>query len=184
MSDDYVRLRRRPLFTPLWLSALAALVVIAFATWLWSTADATTIIVVRHAEKMAGTDPALTTAGKERAQRLAALFGDAAHPGRVDAVYVSGWRRTQETAAPLAARLGITPIVLKDDDPRAIARRLLRENRGHRALIVWHADAIPDIVERLSGERDLPRLGDDEYGTIYIVTVPAIGRATVLRAEY
>jgi 2,3-bisphosphoglycerate-dependent phosphoglycerate mutase len=48
-------------------------------------------------------DPALTPNGREQAQRLADRLATAG----IDAIYVSTLRRTAQTAAPLAARLGL-----------------------------------------------------------------------------
>ncbi|MEV0623451.1 histidine phosphatase family protein [Nonomuraea sp. NPDC050404] len=52
-------------------------------------------------------DPALAPEGREQAGRVALRLG--AEP--IDAIYVSTLRRTSQTAAPLAARLGLTPVV-------------------------------------------------------------------------
>ena len=52
-------------------------------------------------------DPALTPAGHEQARRLADRLASA----RIDAIYVTTLRRTAQTAAPLAARLGMAPQV-------------------------------------------------------------------------
>jgi probable phosphoglycerate mutase len=52
-------------------------------------------------------DPALTPNGHEQAQRLADRLAAAG----IDAIYVSTLRRTAQTAAPLAARLGLAPQV-------------------------------------------------------------------------
>lgn len=58
-------------------------------------------------------DPPLDPVGVEQAERTAAAL---CSPGmsRIDAVYCSTMRRTQQTAEPLAARLGLTPTVLAD----------------------------------------------------------------------
>lgn len=50
-------------------------------------------------------DPALAPEGRVQADRVAARLADHA----IDAIYVTSLRRTVETAAPLAARLGIEP---------------------------------------------------------------------------
>ena len=88
---------------PIWLSVLGALVVMSFLgfeIWVWATADSTTIIVVRHAEKEAGGgDPPLSPAGLARAELLGRMFGDVRAPGRIDAIYVSPTVRSQMTAA-------------------------------------------------------------------------------------
>ena len=180
-------LKRRPFLTPVWLAALAAVVVFSFATWLWGTADSTTIVVIRHAEKQAGvSDPPLSPEGTARAALLARMFGEAAGtPGRIGAIYVSPTQRSRLTAAPLAAQLGLTPIEVPADDPVALARRALHEHEGARVLIVGHADTVPRVVAALSGgAKDIPPMGDLEYDTMYIVTVPRIGRSNLLRLRY
>jgi 2,3-bisphosphoglycerate-dependent phosphoglycerate mutase len=56
-------------------------------------------------------DPPLSGEGARQAQRVCARL---ATEGRVDAIYVSNLRRTAQTAAPLAAHLGLTPVVDAD----------------------------------------------------------------------
>jgi broad specificity phosphatase PhoE len=189
MANDHTRRHRRPFLTPIWLLALTALtgaVVWIFAAWLWVTADSTVIIVVRHAEKVmdAGEDPPLSAAGEARAALLASMFGAAQLAGHIDAIYVSPALRNRLTAAPLAARLGLTPSVVPADDPRGLARRVLREHTGGRILIVGHSNTVPGIVAALSGAKDVAPIGTMEYGTMYIVTVPQLGHANYLRLNY
>jgi 2,3-bisphosphoglycerate-dependent phosphoglycerate mutase len=83
---------------------------------------ATTVIVVRHGESAAEVpgkpfplrdghgDPELHPHGRLQAEALADRLE---HEG-IAAIYVTTLRRTHETAAPLAARLGLTPIVEPD----------------------------------------------------------------------
>jgi 2,3-bisphosphoglycerate-dependent phosphoglycerate mutase len=84
--------------------------------------DAVEIIVVRHGASEAALpgksyplidgqgDPALSEVGKSQALSVAAeLAGE-----RFSAMFVSTLRRTQETAAPLAAKVGLEPTVLAD----------------------------------------------------------------------
>jgi phosphohistidine phosphatase SixA len=188
MPKTIAQLRHRPFLMPIWLSVLGALVVMSFLgfeVWLWATADSTTIIVVRHAEKDAGGgDPMLNSAGQARADLLARMFGDAHAPGHIDAIYVSPTTRSQMTAAPLAARLGLTPVVAPPHDARGLARRVLREHAGGRVLVVGHSDTVSEIVESLTGAKGLPPVGEAEYGTMYIVTAPRVGRADFLRLNY
>jgi broad specificity phosphatase PhoE len=181
-------LQHRPFLTPIWLSVFGAFVVIctlSFAAWFWGTADSTTIVVVRHAEKQlnAGDDPPLTPAGEARAELLARMFGGGA-PGSVNAIYVSPTLRNRMTAAPLVQKLGLTPLVAPAEQPVALARRVLREHEGERILVVGHSDTVPVIVETLAGVKTVPAIADDEYGTLYIVTVPRIGRANLLKLTY
>jgi 2,3-bisphosphoglycerate-dependent phosphoglycerate mutase len=83
---------------------------------------ATDLLIVRHGESAPARpdspaptvdghgDPALAPEGRDQAERLAERL---AHE-RIDAIYVTNLRRTAETAAPLAKRLGITPVVEPD----------------------------------------------------------------------
>ncbi|HLI43196.1 MAG TPA: histidine phosphatase family protein [Acidimicrobiales bacterium] len=82
----------------------------------------TEILLVRHGETIPSVsgqefdlldgqgDPPLAPEGREQAERVAErLAGE-----EIDAIYVTTLRRTSETAAPLAARVGLTPIVEAD----------------------------------------------------------------------
>ena len=188
-KKDHVAFQRRPFLTPIWLMALAAVLSLGFAVfaaWVWGTAGSTIVIVIRHAEKdasVSAVDPPLSQAGEARAAQLARMFGDPKGSGHLDAIYVSPALRNRLTAAPLAARLGITEMVVPADDPAALARRVLHEHSGGRILIVGHADTVPQLVTALSSSK-VPEIGADEYGTMYIVTVPRIGHENLLRLNY
>src|SRR5580704_14389511 len=157
-----------------------------FAFWVWFTANSAVVIVIRHAEKesVSAPDPPLSEAGEARAALLVRMFGQPTGPGRLDAIYISSALRNRMTAAPLAGRLGIVPIVAPTDDPKGLAHRVLRENSGKRVLIIGHVNTVPEIVAALSGRRDIPQIDEKEFGTLYIVTVPRIGHANVLRLSY
>ena len=83
---------------------------------------ATDLIVVRHGESAPASpdapaplvdghsDPELAPEGREQAERLA----DRLMHEKIDAIYVTSLRRTAQTAAPLAAKLGIEPKVEPD----------------------------------------------------------------------
>ncbi len=179
--------RRRPFLAPIGLLALAGVVFLAIVFAYWNSATTTTVVVIRHAEKQVGaiSDAPLAPPGEVRAARLAQMFGDAAKFGRVQKIYVTDTRRTQQTAAGVVQRLGVTPeIVAGKTDSKALAKRVLRENRGGRALVVGHSNTVPEIVAALSGHSDVPPMGDEEFDTLYVVTVPTIGRASVLRLKY
>jgi phosphohistidine phosphatase SixA len=170
-----------------WLAALAGLLVIALGFWLVSAASTTTVFVMRHGEKLTtdpkDEDPALAPAGEARALELAQLFGRAPKGSGLDAIFVSEFRRTQDTVGPLANRLGVPVIRMPADDPEATARRALAENRGGRVLIVGHSDSVPEIVQELSGFEVGP-MSESEYGILYVVTVPRFSRAAVTRLDF
>ncbi len=190
MKRDHISFQRRPFLTPIWLTAAAAVLALGlavFAAWVWGTASSTTVVVIRHAEKDLSAnaeDPPLTAAGQARAALLAQMFGDAKNLGHLDAIYTSPALRNRLTAAPLAERLGLRATVVPADDSRGLVRRVLREHSGERVLIVGHSDTVPEIVATLSDNSNVPEMDDEEYGTIYIVTVPRVGNANLLRLHY
>jgi probable phosphoglycerate mutase len=83
--------------------------------------DATEILLVRHGESAEADldhpfplldgrgDPGLSPLGRAQSEALAERL--AGEGEAIDAIYVTPLRRTAETAAPLAARLGIEPLV-------------------------------------------------------------------------
>jgi phosphohistidine phosphatase SixA len=192
MKSGDASLQHRPFLIPIWLTAIAALTatvvfgLAVFAAWTWITANSTTVIVIRHAEKetVSAADPALSAAGEARAALLARMFGDTHGAGRLDAIYVSATLRSRSTAAPLAARLGIAPVVAAADDPKGLARRVLRENSGRRVMVVAHINTVPEIVSALAGRSDIPSIDEKDFATMYVVSVPRIGRANLVRLSY
>jgi phosphohistidine phosphatase SixA len=182
--------RRRTFLAPLWLIWLLVMGVIvaggaAFVNW--RSATSTTIVLVRHAEKELGaiSDAPLSPEGEQRADRLANMFGETQKFGRLQKIYVTNTRRTQQTALRLSQRLGInSEVVDAKTDSAELARRVLNENRGGRVLIVGHSNTVPELVKALSGAEGVPPIGEEEYDTMYVVTVPSMGQASVLRLKY
>jgi probable phosphoglycerate mutase len=119
-------------------------------------AAATEIVLVRHGETIAFDpgapfplldghgDPELRPEGREQAAKVAERLATA---GRIHAIYVTSLRRTSETAAPLAARLGLEPIV----ETRLREVRLGEWEGGLYRLKVISAD--PVAMEMISRER-------------------------------
>ena len=179
--------RRRTFLAPLWLLALGGIAIVVALFAYWHSTTTTTIVLVRHAEKQvnADSDAPLSLEGEARAMRLAQMFGDATQFGRVQRIYVTDTRRAQQTAAGLSQRLGYEPDIVPARTRSAeLAGRVLRENRGGRALVVGHSNTVPEIVAALTGSEDVPAMGEVEFDTLYVVTVPTIGRASVLRMKY
>jgi|SRR5690349_5262847 broad specificity phosphatase PhoE len=179
--------RHRAFLAPLWLLALGGVLVLAAAFIYWNSATTTTIVLLRHAEKQTGAidDAPLTPQGEQRAARLAQMFGDADRFGRVQSIYVTDTRRTQQTAAGLAQRLNLKPVVVEAKSSTSeLAHRVLRENRGGLALVVGHSNTVPQLVAELAHADKVPPIGEEEFDTLYVVTVPTIGRPSVLRMKY
>lgn len=180
---------RRPFLLPVWLSfaAVFALIVAAMVSFfIYRSATTTTVVVLaRHAEKDLSSiqDPPLSAEGEQRAQRLAQMFGRGKGAGRIDAIYVSDARRTQQTAAPLAERLGKQVVIVPAADTKGLAARVMHEHAGESVLIIGHSNTVPELIHEL-GDIDVPPIGDDEYDTLYVLSIPSFGNASLLRMEY
>ena len=164
----------------------AACVIAVVALLVPATAAAQqTVIFVRHAERADGgagsasmtgapADPSLSEAGAARAARLATMLADAGVKG----IYTSEFKRTQETAKPLASKLGIAIEVVPSKDATALAAKIKAAHPRDTVLIVGHSNTIPDLVRAFGGPA--VKIADDEYSGIYILT-PATGTLTLIR---
>jgi phosphohistidine phosphatase SixA len=145
---------------------LILFVCITVAASVGKASDHYTLYLVRHAEKLLddGDDPGLTDAGMQRSAQMAGWLRD---KGITD-IWSSDYRRSRDTAAPLAAMLGSE---LQLYDPRDLPTLVknLRENR-HNALIVGHSNTTPDLARLLCvcvvGDMD-----DTDYDQLLVVTV-------------
>lgn len=117
--------------------------------------------VVRHLHTPEGQrDPDLLPEGQAAAQWLATML--AAEPPAI--IYVSDYKRTRQTAAPIAARLGLTPVVYDPADTPALAARV--RQGPWPVLIVGHSNTVPDIVAALGGTRPAP-LTHPDFGDVW-----------------
>lgn len=186
LKKEHVELRRRPLLTPVWLTVWAGLAVIALLAWFIASLGTTTVVVVRHAEKELGTieDAPLSQAGEQRAEMLSRMFGERDAPGRIEVIFATDTRRSQRTAAPLAERLGIEVTTVDANDVEGLVHRIRNSSRGRRVLVVGHSNTVPEIVSALTGGVRVPAIAESDYSAIYVVTLPTLGPASVLRLSY
>ncbi len=148
-------------------SILSAILLLALAA---PAAAQQVIFVVRHAERadtsdggaaMMATDPDLSTAGKARAESLAAMLKDA----KIAAIYTTQYKRTKQTAEPLARALGIA---LTEVNSRDVAGVLEKLKTGENALVVGHSNSVGAIIKQL-GVPEPVALTDDDYDNLFIV---------------
>lgn len=126
------------------------------------------VYLVRHAEKTTEkSDPALTEAGEARAKALANLLADK----QITHIHSSDTRRTRDTAAPLAKRLGLKVDLYDARDLPAMAAKLKAMPGRH--LVVGHSNTTPQLTELLGGDGGSPIVEATEYDRLYWVTTSA-----------
>ena len=147
----------------------------ALHSTVYSQQAVTTFILTRHAEKGDdGTkDPDLTPAGIQRAQLLAKLLTET----KVDAIFSTAYKRTQNTVAPLAKA---KELVVKAYEPFKTEEldKMLREYAGGTVVICGHSNNIPSIANYLIGREDYKTFEDADYDNLMIVTVVERGKTT------
>jgi len=142
------------------------------------------VLLVRHAERADGgaaspsmtspADPPLSAAGEARAQRLATMLADAG----ITAIFVTEFKRTQDTAKPLAARLNLSPQVSASGDAAALVAKIKAEHSRGVVLIVGHSNTVPALIKAYGGP-DV-KIADPEYDNLFVV-VPETGAMTRIR---
>ena len=150
-------------------------------------AEPVTVIIARHAERDNARDPRdppLDSIGRVRAEALA----DAVRHAGVEAIYVTQYRRTHETAEPTARALGLTPQVIAAASPvpahaSTLARTLLEKHRGQVVLVVGHSNTIGPIARAL-GAPAPENLEDHEYEHLYIVTADGTSPARFIPVRF
>lgn len=138
------------------------------------------IIVVRHAEKVdESADPLLSAAGTARAEALARMLRSL----DVKGIYVTQYQRTALTAAPLAALMNLTPVVIEAKAGALLVERMRTEHPKDVVLTVGHSNTVPAII-KLLGATEPVELGDNEYDALFVVVPQAARPPTVLRLRY
>ena len=123
-----------------------------------------TYYLVRHAEKTKDkTDPALTELGTQRAQDLALRLKGVP----LTKIYSSDYKRTRDTAAPIAAAKNLQLILYNPRDLDGFSKDLLME-MGH-ILVVGHSNTTPELSQFLGGESGEPIVEATEYDRLYIL---------------
>ena len=161
--------------------ALFFLFLVCFVAVASAQMPVTTVILVRHAEKVmdAGDDPGLTDAGQTRAERLALLLSACNLKG----VYSSQWMRSRLTAAPTAKEFRLPVTQLDAKDSKKLAAEILLQHAGQTVLVVGHSDTLSEIVHALGGG-SIPDIGDNDYDNLFVINVYAPQKASVLLLKY
>ena len=159
------------------MTARSLIIIAAILLFTLSAVAASPIIfVVRHAEKSAdGNDPDLSAAGQQRAEGLARIVKDA----EITAIFTTEFKRTQETAAPTAKELHVSPTVIPADQIFALVEKL-RGLKGN-GLVVGHGNTIPDLVKAL-GIATPVNVPENDYSELFFIILG--DKPQLLRLHY
>jgi 2,3-bisphosphoglycerate-dependent phosphoglycerate mutase len=111
-----------------------------------------------------GNDPDLSPQGQRRADALALILKDS----QLAAVFVSEFKRTQETAAPTARAAHLNPTVVPANDVPGLCAKLRGLNGN--ALVVGHGNTIPQLMKAF-GIRTPINIPEDDYTQIFLVSL-------------
>lgn len=128
----------------------------------------TTYYLIRHAEKDRTNpddkDPNLHKDGLERAQNWAAIFSEI----ELDAIYSSDFKRTQQTAKPIAESRNFP---VNSYDPQEVYKtNFFETTEGMQVFVVGHSNTIPAFANFVLGEERYENIPDSIDGRLYIVT--------------
>ncbi|MCC5612666.1 histidine phosphatase family protein [Nostoc sp. CHAB 5834] len=127
----------------------------------------TTVYLVRHAEKVDETDSTdLNPSGRQRALALADTLANRG----IDSIFTTPYRRTRQTAEPLARRLSIR---LQDYAPKPTGALVDRVNliRGKTVLVVGHSNTVLDIARGLGAAPSLQTIESGDYDNLFILRI-------------
>jgi broad specificity phosphatase PhoE len=138
------------------------------------------VLLVRHAEKVdESADAALSKAGEDRAERLAAMLRESG----ITAILTSDRQRTIRTAAPLAALLKIEIDTEHGASGQALFDRIREKHPDGVVLVVGHSNTIPDLLKRLGSPREIS-MEDVGYGDLFILVPKPGGSPELFRLRY
>jgi len=132
------------------------------------SSETTVYYLIRHAEKDRNTpdqDPSLTNIGLERAAIWAKIFA----PIKLDQIYSTNYKRTQQTALPTASEKKLKILSYNSDSLYNVDFK--RKTKGKTVLIVGHSNTTPAFVNTILGEQKYNQIEDRDNGKLFIVTL-------------
>jgi len=166
------------------IAAIAAIIAAMIAVFVaYRLNAATTVLIVRHAEKEGPpadpADPPISTAGQARAQELARVVGQAG----IAAVFATQFQRTQQTVQPLATAQGLSVTRVTATDTAALLDQIRTNHFGETVLVAGHSNTVDDIIEGLGGAAmdDLP---DGQFDNLFVVVIRRMSPTKVVHLKY
>lgn len=143
-----------------------------------ATKPATTVILIRHAERDNFFE--LTDQGRERARALVDAVGEMG----ITAILSPDLERNLDTVKPLADHLSIEITLIPRIDKSsvdAIVDGVLNFHRGETVLVVGNgAGNLRLLHQRLGGEGD----GPYPYGALFVYTISGRGSVNLVRSWF
>jgi broad specificity phosphatase PhoE len=124
-----------------------------------------------------GEDPPLSDVGQQRALKLAAMLASSG----IKHIFTTEYQRTRQTAAPVAERLNVKPIMSAARDPDPLIEQMTKSTGN--VLVIGHSNTIPELLKRL-GVKETIAIADSEYDNLFIVVRGATGEPTLIRLRY
>ena len=118
-------------------------------------------------------DPATLPPQGARAQKIGIVYSATTanqyfggKDAGITAIFTTEYKRTQQTAAPLAKALGIQPTSVSARDMPALIEKV--KAAPGNVLVVGHSNTVADIVSRL-GVTEKLTVGDNDYDNLFVV---------------
>ena len=102
----------------------------------------------------------------------------------IDAVYSTPYRRTEETARPIAEALDLPINSYDAADTEAIMEHIVKAHKGKIILVVGHSNTLPLLMANMGASKKVPPIAENEYDNIYIVSIPWFGKTKTIRLRY
>jgi phosphohistidine phosphatase SixA len=158
--------------------ASGAIFCLIIGTVFSSCSSTSTIYIVRHGEKVAPSgDVALSAEGLQRAE----ILKDSLVNKKINAVYSTNFKRTQQTATPTATHFGTAIMTYSNAD--SLMKVLV--NRKHaNTLVTGHSNTVPNMLRAVGLQVSfLGNIPDNQYDNFFIVTIKWKGEKTVTLRE-
>lgn len=145
----------------------STVLIAGLAAWLLAACSTTTVYLVRHAEKVDETDSTdLSPAGQRRAGALADTLANRG----IDSIFTTPYRRTRQTAEPLATRLRLRPVSYPASSASAVVQRINRM-RNQTILVVGHSNTLLPVARELGAAPTLLTIESGDFDNLLTLRI-------------
>ncbi|NJN41660.1 MAG: histidine phosphatase family protein [Flammeovirgaceae bacterium] len=98
---------------------------------------------------------------------------------KIDAVYSTAFKRTKNTAAPIAEVKALS-VLTYEAFKESVIDSMLVKHRGETVVLVGHSNSIPWTANYLLGEKRFSDFVDSDYNNLLLISVLEKGTASVI----